>query len=76
MHPEDIGGPFDLARYRLEVAKEDLTAAERNLEDGLYRASNNRAYYSIYHTITALLALEKIAFKKHKDTIYISINVM
>ena len=33
------------------------------------RAANNRAYYAIYHAITAVLALEEIAFKKHKDTL-------
>ena len=34
-----------------------------------FRAANNRAYYSIYHSITAILALEQVAFKRHKDTI-------
>ena len=34
-----------------------------------YRAANNRAYYSIFHSICAVLAKEGIAFKRHKDTI-------
>lgn len=66
---EDSGNLKDLALVRLEHAEEDLKAAENNLSDNLYRAANNRAYYSIYHSITAVLALENKAFKKHKDTI-------
>ncbi|MEG1991975.1 MAG: HEPN domain-containing protein [Acetivibrio sp.] len=65
----DIGTIEDLAYHRLKVAKEDLETAEDNLRDNHLRAANNRAYYSIYHTITSILALEKTAFKKHKDTI-------
>lgn len=34
-----------------------------------YRAANNRTYYSIFHSICAVLAKEGIAFKRHKDTI-------
>ena len=39
------------------------------LEAGKYKAANNRAYYSCFHAVGALLALEPIAFKKHKDTL-------
>ena len=35
----------------------------------LYKSANNRAYYSIFHSIKAILALEPIDFKKHKDVI-------
>ncbi|MEG2774957.1 MAG: HEPN domain-containing protein, partial [Acetivibrio sp.] len=52
----DIGTIEDLAYYRLKVAKEDLETAEDNLRDNHLRAANNRAYYSIYHTITSILA--------------------
>lgn len=78
---EDSGSLKDLAFVRIEHAQEDLKAAKSNLSDDLYRAANNRAYYSIYHSITAVLALENKAFKKHKDTIgyfnqnYIKTNV-
>ncbi len=34
-----------------------------------YRAANNRAYYSIFHSICAVLAKEGIAFKRHKGII-------
>lgn len=33
------------------------------------KAANNRAYYSIYYALTAVLCLDSIAFKKHKDTL-------
>lgn len=34
-----------------------------------YLSANNRAYYSIFHAIRAVLALEPIDFKKHKDVL-------
>lgn len=58
-----------LAFYRLEKAKEDYTVALLTLEHEQYRSSNNRAYYAIYHAITSVLAIDKIAFKRHKDTL-------
>ena len=66
---KDIGDVFDLANRRIEVAKEDLETAKNNLQGKHYRAANNRAYYSIYHAITAVFALENRAYKRHKDTI-------
>lgn len=65
----DVGTNMDVARHRLNVAKEDLDSAYLTFEAGQYRAANNRAYYSIFHTICAVLAKEGIAFKKHKDTL-------
>ena len=63
------GNPRDLAMHRLIVAKEDLETAKDDFTGEHFRAANNRAYYSIYHSITAVLALEQVAFKRHKDTI-------
>ena len=60
----DEGNIFDLARHRLDVAKEDLETAISNLKEEHYRAANNRAYYSIYHSICAVFA-----YKRHKDTL-------
>ncbi|MCM1426759.1 MAG: HEPN domain-containing protein, partial [Eubacterium sp.] len=59
----------DLAEYKLERAREELAAAELLYNNEKLRAANNRAYYSIYYSLTAVLCLEPIAFKKHKDTI-------
>lgn len=65
----DIGSPIDLAKHRLAVATEDYETAVDDYKSMHYRAANNRAYYSVYHAITAVLALEKVAFKRHKDTV-------
>lgn len=58
-----------MARYKFEQAKDDLETAKILLEAGKYKAANNRAYYSCFHAIDAVLAKEPIAFKKHKDTL-------
>jgi len=65
----DVGTQMDVARHRLIVAREDLDTAKLTYEAGKLRAANNRAYYSIFHTISAVLANEGIAFKRHKDTL-------
>lgn len=65
----DVGTKMDVARHRLNVAREDLDTAHLTFEAGQYRGANNRAYYSIFHTICAVLAKDGIAFKRHKDTL-------
>ena len=57
----------ELSIHRLEQAKEDLLAAKLMYDSNLYKSANNRAYYSIFHAIKSVLALEPIDFKKHKD---------
>lgn len=59
----------DLAKYKLERAREELDTAELLFKNEKLKAANNRAYYSIYYSLTAVLCLEPIAFKRHKDTI-------
>lgn len=54
------------AKYRLERAKEDLSDAEFSYKNSRYLNANNRAYYSIFHAIKAVLAIERVDFKKHK----------
>ena len=66
---EDIGTVEDLIKYRLDIAWEDLETAVRNFEAGDYRAANNRAYYAVFHAITACLGFEGKAFKSHAQTI-------
>ena len=65
----DIGTQMDVVRHRLNVAREDLETAHLTFKAGQYRGANNRAYYSIFHTICAVLAKEGVAFKRHKDTL-------
>ena len=59
----------ELSRHRLEQAKEDLKAAELLYKSKWYKSANNRAYYSIFHAIKSVLALEPVDFKKHKDVL-------
>lgn len=59
-----------LALYRLEKAKETIKSAQILLEKvGDYTSANNRAYYAIFYAIRAVLALDEIDFKRHKDVI-------
>ena len=60
----------EYAKYRLNKAKETLNTAEyifSEVKD--YTSANNRAYYAIFYAIRAVLALEKVDFKRHKDVI-------
>lgn len=41
----------ELAYHRLEQANEDLAASKLLYEKKFYKSANNRAYYSIFHTI-------------------------
>ena len=59
----------ELAKHRLEQAKEDLEAGKLLYDKNFYKSANNRAYYSIFHSIKAVLALEPIDFKRHKDAV-------
>ena len=59
----------ELAKHRLEQAKEDLEAGKLLYDKNFYKSANNRAYYSIFHSIKAVLALEPIDFKRHKDVV-------
>lgn len=68
--PDDnIGTVKDLALHRIETAKSDINSAKILLDAGEYRSSNNRAYYGIYHVISAIHALDGKAYKKHKDAL-------
>lgn len=55
--------------HRIETAKSDINSAQILLDAGEYRSANNRAYYGIYHAISALHALDGNAYKRHKDAL-------
>ena len=59
----------ELTLHRLEQAKEDYIACKMLFEGGLYKPANNRAYYSIFHSIRCVLSLEPVDFKRHKDVV-------
>lgn len=59
----------DLCGYRLLQAEDSLKAAKINYENALFKDSINRSYYASFYAIKAVLALEEIDFKRHKDAI-------
>lgn len=69
MEQRETGTRHDLIEHRFHIAEEDLETAYLLLNAKQYRGANNRAYYSIYHTIDAVLSIDKVAFKRHKDTL-------
>ena len=59
----------DLALYRIERAQEEVETAQLLYKENKLLAANNRAYYSIFYSIRAVLSLERVDFKKHKDVL-------
>ena len=59
----------EFALYRLDRAKEEYKTAEFLYKGNKLLAANNRAYYSIFYAVRAVLAMEKIDFKRHKDVL-------
>lgn len=67
MNNETIEG---FARYRLNKAKETLETARMIFNEGKdFTSANNRAYYAIFYAIRAVLAMEEVDFKRHKDVL-------
>ena len=54
---------------RLNAGKEKLAVCTLLYEAGYYKDANNRAYYSIFNSIRAILSTVPIDFKRHKDVI-------
>lgn len=60
---------IELAKYKLERANQNLQDTELLYKNNSLLAVNNRAYYSIFHAIQAVLAMDRVDFKRHKDVI-------
>lgn len=69
MPHEDIGSVRDLILYRLETAETNLKSAVILRDHADFKGSNNRAYYSVFHSITAVHAMDGQSYKRHKDAI-------
>ena len=52
--PNEKGTQKDLVLYRIETAQSDIKAAEILLGAKEFRGANNRAYYGIYHAVSAI----------------------
>lgn len=59
----------DLSAYRLSLAKETLANGRMCLDNRFYRDCINRSYYAVFYSIKAILAIEGIDFKRHKDAV-------
>ena len=59
----------ELSIYRVEQAEESLKDSKKCFDNGFYKDSINRSYYSALYSIKAVLALGTIDFKRHKDVI-------
>ncbi|MEI3392056.1 MAG: HEPN domain-containing protein [Clostridia bacterium] len=67
MDSETIEG---FSKYRLNKAKETLETARMIFNEGKdFTSANNRAYYAIFYAIRAVLAIEEVDFKRHKDVL-------
>ena len=58
-----------LVSYRLESAREKLSAAEDLFENGHYRDSVSRSYYAIFTAARALLVTKGLDSSKHSGVI-------
>ena len=59
----------EYASYRLARAREEYETAVILFDTGHFRAANNRAYYSIFHAMRAVLAFDGYDSKKHSGII-------
>lgn len=59
----------DLSQYRFDTAKSDLRVAKLLFNEKEYRSSVNRSYYSIFHALRAVLALDGFDSSKHSGII-------
>lgn len=63
------GSVVDLSKYRFQSAEEDLNAARTLLEAEQYKASVNRSYYALFHSLRAVTALDEFDSSKHSGII-------
>ena len=59
----------ELSKYRYQTAIENLETARLNYREGMFKQAVNRSYYSIFHAIRALTALDGFDSGKHSGII-------
>lgn len=65
MHEKEIS----LCQYRINSALETLDTAKKCVEINHYKDAVNRSYYASFYAVKAVLAMEGIDFKRHKDVV-------
>ena len=59
----------DLCIYRMRSAIETLGVSALCLENQHYKDSINRSYYAAFYAVKAVVALDEVDFKRHKDAV-------
>ena len=59
----------DLSKYRFETSLEDIDDAKLMFDNGRYKNTLNRAYYSIFHAIKSVVILDGFDSSKHSGII-------
>ncbi len=59
----------DLCIYRFEKAEETIRSSKLCMDNKFFKDSINRSYYAAFYAVKAVLALEDLDFKRHKDVI-------
>lgn len=63
------GTNYDLAVYRLEKAQSCMEDARILFENGSLAAAANRAYYAVFHSARAVMAIDGEDRKRHSGVI-------
>lgn len=61
--------PRDILEKILAKSHEKLSAAERELAGEHYGEAASRAYYAVFHALSAVLASEGLSFSSHSQTL-------
>lgn len=59
----------DNLKAMMAKANEKLAAADRELSGGFYGEAASRAYYSVFHALSAVLATQGLSFSSHSQTL-------
>lgn len=65
----NFNGRYELSKYRLENANQTYKIAKICYQNEGYKDAVNRSYYAVFYALRAVLALEEIDFKRHKDVV-------
>lgn len=65
---------YDLAVYRLEKSQSCLNETKLLLKNDCFMAAANRAYYAIFHSARAVLAIDGEDRKRHSGVIAYSLK--
>ncbi len=61
----DVGTSVDYLKAKLDRSEEDLNDARDLFQQGKYRLSVNRAYYAVFHIVSATMAAMGHVRSKH-----------